>query len=100
MARKKGVAGETFNLGTQKDITIKELILLISKLIGVIPQIEVDHRRIRGNQSEVMRLMSNNSKAVDIPGWQPKYSLEEGLNLTIEWLKRKQQFGKPSIYNI
>jgi NAD dependent epimerase/dehydratase len=100
LARKTRVAGETFNLGTKKDISIRGLILLASKLIGVTPEIKVDPRRIRGNQSEVMRLLSDNSKAAQSFGWQPTYTLEEALNLTIEWLKRKKQFGKPSIYNI
>jgi dTDP-glucose 4,6-dehydratase len=100
LGRKNGVEGETFNLGTKKDVSIRELILLASRLIGVTPEIKIDHRRIRGNQSEVMRLISDNSKAVNILGWKPKYTAKEGLNLTIEWLKRKKQFGKPGIYNI
>jgi len=100
LGRKSGVEGETFNLGTKKDITIKQVILLTSKLIGVTPKIRVDHRRIRVNQGEVMRLISDNSKAVNILGWQPKYTIKEGLDLTIEWLKEKKQFGKPGIYNI
>jgi len=100
MAKKNGVEGETFNLGTKKDISIRELILLASKLIGVTPKIRVDRRRIRCNQSEVMRLRSDNSKAAEILGWQSTYSLQEGLNLTIEWLKKKKEFGKPNIYNI
>jgi NAD dependent epimerase/dehydratase len=100
LAWKTGFEGETFNLGTKKDISIKELILMISKLMGVTPEIEVDHRRVRGNQSEVMRLMSDNSKALNTLGWQPTCSMETGLNLTIEWLRKNQHFGKPSTYNI
>ena len=100
LGRKNKVEGETFNLGTKKDISIRELILLASKLIGVTPEIKVDHRRVRVNQSEVMRLISDNSKAVKILGWRPIYTAKEGLNLTIEWLKTKKQFGKPGIYNI
>ncbi len=100
LARKNGVEGETFNLGTQKDTTILELISLISKLLGVDSKIEVDKQRIRDNQTEVMQLVSDNSKASEILGWKPTHTLEEGLNSTIEWLKRKKQFGKPGIYNI
>jgi dTDP-glucose 4,6-dehydratase len=100
LAKKNGVEGETFNLGTKKDITIRELILLVSKLLGRNPRIEVDKRRIRGNQTEVMQLVSDNSKASEVLGWQPTYTLEEGLNVTIEWLKEKRQFGKPGIYNV
>jgi dTDP-glucose 4,6-dehydratase len=100
LSMKEGVEGETFNLGTQKDIAVKELILLISTLIGVTPEIEVDPRRIRGNQSEVMRLVSNNSRAAEILGWQPACHMEEGLSLTIEWLREKKIFGKHDLYNI
>ena len=100
LAKKKGVEGDTFNLGTGKDITIKELISLISKLIGLMAKIEVDERRIRGNKSEVMQLISNNSKAMNILDWQPKYTLEEGLRATIDWMKETKQFGKSEIYNI
>jgi NAD dependent epimerase/dehydratase len=100
LANKNGVAGETFNLGTKKDITIRDLVFLISKLLGGNPRIEIDKQRIRGNQTEVMQLVSDNSKASEILGWQPAYTLEEGLKETIAWLKGKKQFGKPRIYNI
>ena len=100
LANKTGVEGNTFNLGTGKAITINDLILLIANLIGLIAEIEVDERRIRGNQSEVMRLISDNTKASKILGWQPKFNFEEGLNSTIEWLKEKKHFGKYSSYNI
>lgn len=100
LAGKDGVEGDTFNLGTKKDISIKELILLTSQIIGVTPEIEVDQRRIRGKQSEVWRLISDNSKAAEILGWAPAYTLEKGLASTIEWLRGKKQFGKPDYYNI
>lgn len=100
LAHKEGVAGDTFNLGTGKDITINDLIQLISKLIGLMAKVEVDERRIRGNKSEVMRLISNNSKAMNILGWQPKFTLEEGLSATIDWLKETKKFSKYKIYNI
>jgi len=100
LARTRGVEGETFNLGTHKDLTIRELINLIAKIIKVTPQIEVDQKRIRGNQSEVMRLLSNNSRAVKSLGWSPAYTLEMGLKRTVDWLITKKNFGKPNIYNI
>jgi len=100
LAGKDGVEGETFNLGTKKDISIKELILLTSQIIGVTPEIEVDQRKIRRKQSEVWRLLSENSKAAEILGWAPSYRLEDGLKSTVEWIREKKQFGKPGIYNI
>lgn len=100
LARKSGVDGDTFNLGTRRDITIKELLLLISKIIGIMPKINVDQRRVRIKQFEVMRLLSDNSRAVKILGWKPAFSLEDGLRRTIEWLRDKKGFGKSNIYNV
>ena len=100
LARKNGVEGDTFNLGTNKDTSIRELINLISRIMGVIPKIKVDRHRIRGNQSEVMRLLSDNSRGVKILGWKPAYTLEEGLRKTINWLGEERDFGKPWAYNI
>jgi dTDP-glucose 4,6-dehydratase len=100
LACQKGVEGETFNLGTQRDVAIRQLIAMISKILGTNAEIEVDGKRVRGNQSEVLRLLSNNCKAVKILGWQPAYTLEEGLRITIEWMKERGEFGKPSIYNM
>lgn len=99
LAQKDGVEGQTFNLGTKKDISIGELIVLISKLIGVEPEIEVEQQRVRNNQTEVIQLLSDNSKASKILGWQPTCTLEEGLKLTIEWLHSKKHILKPNIYN-
>ena len=100
LAKKDGVEGQTFNLGVGKDISIRGLIVLISKLLGVKPEIEISHRRVRGNQSEVMQLLSDNSMASKVLGWDPKYSLEEGLKVTIDWLKTKRHIFKSSYYNI
>jgi dTDP-glucose 4,6-dehydratase len=100
LAQKDGVEGQTFNLGTRKDISIRELIVLISKLIGVEPEIEIARKRVRGNQTEVMQLLSDNSKASKVLGWQPMYTLTKGLKLTIDWLQTKKHTFKPKIYNI
>lgn len=100
IAKKDRVDGQSFNLGVGKDISIRELILLISKLLGSEPKIEISPRRIRGNQSEVMQLLSDNSLAAKILEWQPKFSMEQGLKVTIDWLKTKKHIFKSSRYNI
>ena len=97
LAKKDGVEGQTFNLGTRNDISIRELIVLISKLLKVEPKIEIAQRRIRGNQTEVMQLLADNSKASKVLGWQPMYTLEKGLEVTIDWLKTKKNIFKPNI---
>ena len=100
IAKTEGIDGETFNLGTGNEISINDLIEKIGGLLEVKPKIEVESQRIRGNRSEVMCLISNNSKAKKELGWSPVYSLDEGLFTTIRWLKKRKNYGKPGIYNL
>lgn len=100
LAQKSGVEGETFNLGTGSSVSIGELIEFISVVAGIRPDIEVDPARVRGELVEVKELRSNHSKAETVLGWKPSYTLEEGIRLTLEWVKKQRVFGKTDIYNI
>lgn len=74
--------GEIINAGSGKDIKINDLALLIAnskKKIKHIPHIHP--------QSEIQKLLCNNSKAKKLLGWKPKITLEEGLKRTENWIK-------------
>jgi nucleoside-diphosphate-sugar epimerase len=62
--------------------------------------IEQDAARIRPQNSEVMRLISDNGKAREICNWAPKYTLEEGIRQTIEWVKKNLHNYRPDIYAV
>jgi len=59
-----------------------------------------DRQRIRPEKSEVERLLCDASKAKQLTGWESKYSLEEGLKITINWMKENINYYKPEIYNV
>jgi dTDP-glucose 4,6-dehydratase len=80
--------GQAINLGTGSEIRIGELAELIIKKIGRPIKLDVDQQRLRPAQSEVLRLLSDNSLARATFNWQPQMSLDEGLDLTIEWIKK------------
>jgi NAD dependent epimerase/dehydratase len=86
-AEASGVEGQTLNLGTGQEINIADLTQKIVKKIGRPVQIIVDPVRLRPERSEVLRLLSDNSHARKSLGWEPKVSLDDGLDETIEWLK-------------
>ena len=92
--------GEVTNIGMNKEISIRNLALLIAKIMGKEIDIEEDGQRIRPDASEVERLLCDNSKILSNTSWKPKYSLEEGLTETIEWIKSNPHFFKPEVYNI
>jgi nucleoside-diphosphate-sugar epimerase len=81
--------GETINLGSGKDIKIKDLAYLIASLMDRKIRIMQDNSRLR--PYDVTRLVCDSSKAKQLLKWQPKVSLEDGLKIVINWLKTKPE---------
>lgn len=79
--------GEVFNIGFGEALSIKELSMMIFKLIGNKPTVIRQKERIRPKNSEVMLLQADITKARKILKWQPRVSLEQGLKKTIAWFK-------------
>jgi NAD dependent epimerase/dehydratase len=100
IASAEGLFGEITNIGMSQEITIGNLVKLISDLIGQTIEITSDEQRIRPDKSEVERLFCNNSKIKTNTNWQPNYTLESGLKETIEWISKNQTYFKTDIYNV
>jgi NAD dependent epimerase/dehydratase len=92
--------GDVYNLGTGKEISIGDLVQKIIKLTGKEVEVAQDQQRLRPSKSEVERLLSNPDKAKKLTGWEPKYTLDEGLKETIEWIKNNLHHFKTDIYNV
>jgi dTDP-glucose 4,6-dehydratase len=80
--------GEVINLGTGREVSILQLCEIVQQLVGRELPIDKEKRRVRPAASEVERLICNNLKARQMLEWQPRVTLEEGLQKTIEWVKR------------
>lgn len=90
--------GETINLGSGREISIKDLAALILKLMNREIPIALEGARVRPENSEVDRLCADSRKGQSILGWTPKYSLEEGLSATIEWIRENSERYRTGIY--
>lgn len=99
-AEADNVEGEVFNLGTGQEIKIGELAELIVEEVGSDAKVVVDPNRLRPKDSEVLRLLSNNTYAQEMTGWQPAYSLREGLAKTIDWIKDHLELFNIGSYQI
>jgi len=99
-ASKLEAIGQTINLGSGREISIGELAKLIIHLVGKPISIESDKKRVRPGKSEVDRLLADNTLARTVLGWEPAISLEEGLELTIEWMRQHQGRYRPDVYAI
>ncbi len=93
-------AGNVINIGSGKGVTIGELAEKIFELTGSKPDIESDGTRVRPQKSEVMKLICDNKKALDLLGWKPEYTLEKGLMETIAFVRNNLGSYKPDQYNI
>src|SRR5262249_39098293 len=79
--------GQVYNVGSGRGVTIGELADMILKMVGATKSLLTDQERLRPAQSEVMALICDHTRAHKILGWQPRYSLEQGLQCTIEYLQ-------------
>ncbi len=92
--------GEITNIGMGQEISIGNLVHLISRVMNVEITITAETQRVRPANSEVERLFCGNQKIINNTQWRPKYSLESGLIETIEFLKKNLTLYKSNIYNV
>ena len=85
-AQAEGMEGNTFNLGTGREIRIGDLAHLVIEKVSRPVEIVVDPERLRPEKSEVQRLLSDNRLAGKLLGWQPLIPFEQGLEKTIAWV--------------
>lgn len=95
-----GVEGRTFNLGTGREISIRDLAALIGRLTGRELEVAREDRRVRPGQSEVERLLAGAGKARAELGWTPRVTLEEGLLATIEWVRQHLSAFRVGHYDV
>ncbi len=90
--------GRTLQLGSGSDIAVGELVALIGELVGRELEVETEERRVRPPASEVMALRCDHSAASAATGWEPRVSLRQGLQRTVEWLERNISRYAPGEY--
>ncbi len=92
--------GEVINFGTGQEVSIGDLAMQIASLMNRDLKILTDEKRLRPESSEVHQLCCNNTKAERLLAWKPRFSLEEGLRQTIDWLKKSDNLEDPRGYHI
>ncbi len=83
ITKDKRFSGEVFNIGTNRQTSIKSLAQLIKDMTG--SQSPIDNRP--GRSADLMSLEADYSLIHQKTGWEPHYSLEDGLKRTIQWYR-------------
>lgn len=94
--------GRTVNVGSHREISIKDTFELIKKIMNSSAEFQTDETRIRPEKSEVHRLWCDNSLIRELTGFQPQVTLEQGLEKTIQWFLDPANLAKykVDIYNV
>ncbi len=83
-------AGDVFNIGTDRETTIKELAETMIKITGAKSKIQyTPQEKIYGvSYEDIPRRVPDNTKMRTILKVKPEVSLEDGLRKTIEWFQK------------
>lgn len=100
VAESEKTIGEVINAGSNYEITIGDTVKKIINIIGKDVKILCDDERIRPENSEVNRLWADNAKIKELTGWKPNYTIDQGLEATVDWIKNNMQYFKTDIYNV
>ncbi len=82
-----------YNIGTGKDLTIKELAVLVQKIVGHTGEILWDDTKPDGTPRKLMDV----SKMHSI-GWKHQIELEEGIQKTYTWFLENIENFKQKVY--
>ncbi len=76
---------DTFNIGTGCETSVNEIVKILQELSG--SKSEIVHIDYKAKEQEHSSLDA--SKIKESLGWEPKVTLKDGLQKTIEWFKEK-----------
>jgi len=99
-AEAEGVTGEVIQLGTGRTISVGELFDLACRTLGVSAEVVQEETRLRPDNSEVMILLSDPSKAKRLLGWEAVVPVEQGISRTARWLETRSRLYDPERYHV
>ena len=96
----KNFFGNTLNVGSNNEYTIEYIAKKILAKLNSKANIKKEIQRTRSPNSEVVRLVCDNSKILKNTQWKPKVKIEKGLDMTINWFRKFKDLFKHDIYHV
>ncbi len=97
-----GAVGESVNIGSNYEISVGDTLNMIKELMHSDVEFISEEARRRPDKSEVFRLWCDNTKINQFTGFEPKYSIRDGLQETINWFVQEENLNKfkAHLYNV
>lgn len=94
--------GQTVNIGSNYEISIGDTLNIIKDIMRSDVKFITDEQRIRPENSEVFRLWCDNSLIKRLTNFEPKYTINSGLEKTVQWFTNPKNLTKykSEIYNV
>ena len=94
--------GQIVNIGSNFEISVEDVLNLIKNIMKSDVHFITEKHRLRPEKSEVFRLWCDNTKIKTLTGFEPKYSIRQGLERTINWFTRAENLTryKTDLYNV
>lgn len=94
--------GQEVNICSGHEHSVADVAQILIDTINPNARIIADTQRMRPTASEVYRLIGDNTKIIGLTSWRPQYSLQKGLEATVNWFRDPINLAryKASIYNL
>lgn len=90
--------GRVVNIGSGQEWSIEQTARLLMDAIGRDVQILCEEGRMRPANSEVNRLLADNVLIHSLTDWRSEVSFRQGLENTVEWIRRNIRYFDVSTY--
>ncbi len=87
-AEGKAIGGEIFQIATNKETTVNEIVQMLSSLLEKKGLKNINVQNSNPRLGDVLRNFSDTTKAKQRLGWSSKISLEDGLKKTLGWFEK------------
>lgn len=102
IAENNAIIGKEINIASKTEVSMETVFKLIKEIMESDVRFIVDPQRLRPANSEVFRLLGDNSMISCLTNWKPSYLIKNGLEETINWMLKNENLNKykSGIYNI
>jgi len=85
------------NIGTGKEISIRDLVQKIHSISRSTSQLKIG--ALQDRPTEIWRMCADNQRAQQLLNWRPRISFDDGLNRTVDWFRNflKMYYGKSGL---